>query len=73
MLLRLKVKPNAKEDLVKRLEDGSLYVSVKAPPVDNKANERLIEVLSKFLDIPKSKILIKAGNSSKQKLVEIYD
>ncbi len=71
MILKLKVKPSAKEDAVKKLEDGTLMVSVKAPPVDNKANERLIEILSKFLDIPKSRILIKAGNTSKHKLIEI--
>lgn len=71
MLLKLKVKPNAKEEFIKTLGDGTLMVSVKAPPLDNKANERVIEMLSDFFDVPKSRILIKAGNSSKYKLVEI--
>lgn len=73
MYIKLKVKPNAKKNSIQVLEDGSFYVSLNAPPVDGKANAKLIEVLSNFLNIPKSKIFIKAGKHSKEKLVEIYD
>ena len=73
MLLKVKVKPNSKKTSVEKLEDESLKVNLKAPPVDGKANEELINVLSEFLKVSKSKIHIKAGKSSKEKLVEIYD
>jgi len=73
MILRVKVKPNAKTVSVEQLEDKSLKISIKAPPVGGKANEELINVLSEFLKVSKSKIHIKAGKSSKEKLVEIYD
>jgi uncharacterized protein (TIGR00251 family) len=71
MLLKVKVKPNSKKTSVEKLEDESLKVNLKAPPVDGKANEELVEVLSKFLKIPKSHIMIKAGKTSKDKLIQI--
>ncbi|ACG58063.1 protein of unknown function DUF167 [Hydrogenobaculum sp. Y04AAS1] len=73
MILRVKVKPNAKTVSVEQLEDKSLKISIKSPPVNGKANEELIKVLSEFLKVSKSKINIKAGKSSREKLVEIYD
>ncbi|MBW4640471.1 MAG: DUF167 domain-containing protein [Gloeocapsa sp. UFS-A4-WI-NPMV-4B04] len=44
---------------------------LKSPPVDGKANEELIRILTKKFDLPKSKIRIKSGLSSRQKLIEI--
>jgi Uncharacterized conserved protein len=67
MILRVKVKPNAKTVSVEQLEDKSLKISIKAPPVDGKANEELINVLSEFLKVSKSKIHIKAGKKLKRK------
>ena len=40
-------------------------------PVDNKANEELVELLAERFDVSKSKVRIKSGLSSRQKLVEI--
>ncbi|MEP0784839.1 DUF167 domain-containing protein [Trichocoleus sp. DQ-A3] len=54
-------------------EDGSLTVHLKSPPVDGKANEELIQILSKKFNISKSRIFIKSGLSSRNKLVEIDD
>lgn len=52
-------------------EDGSLTIYLKAPPVDGKANEELINTLAKKYDVPKSNVTIKSGLSARQKLVEI--
>lgn len=70
-ILTVKVKPNAKQQLLRHEEDGSLTVHLKSPPVDGKANQELIQLLSKTFDVPKSCIRIKSGLSSKSKLVEI--
>jgi len=71
MQKRVKVKPNSKQQSVKEETDGSLTIHLKSPPVDGKANEELIKILAKKFDLPKSKIRIKSGLSSRQKLVEI--
>lgn len=71
MQKRVKVKPNSKQQSVKEETDGSFTIHLKSPPVDGKANEELIKILAKKFDVPKSKIRIKSGLSSRQKLIEI--
>ena len=71
MQISVKVKPNSKEQKIIEEVDGSLTIRLISPPVDGKANEELIKVLSKKYHIPKSYIRIKSGISSRQKLVEI--
>ncbi len=71
MIIRVKVKPNAKKDEVKQLESDYFEVRVTAPPEKGKANSRVIELLSKHLKIPKSKIKIKKGEKSREKVFEI--
>ncbi len=48
-----------------------LLVRVKSPPVEGRANREMIEVLSDYFGVPKSRIRIVAGKSSRDKLVEI--
>lgn len=50
-----------------------LKVSVAAPPEDGKSNEELIKFLSKKLKIPKSKIEIIRGETSRLKVVKFLD
>ena len=71
MRKQVKVKPNSKIQKLVEEPDGSLTVHLKSPPVDGKANEELIKLLSKKFDVPKSHITIKSGLSSRQKLIEI--
>jgi hypothetical protein len=59
MQKRVKVKPNAKQQKIEELADGSLNVHLKSPPLDGKANEELIKLLAKDFDVPKSSIRIK--------------
>ena len=67
----IKVKPNSQQQKIIEEADGSLSISLKSPPVDGKANEELIKLLAKKFSIPKSRITIKLGLSSRQKLVII--
>ena len=72
-ILSVKVKPNSKNQEIQTLEDGSLVVHLKSPPVDGKANAELIKLLSEKFDVSKSSIHIKSGLSSKNKLIQIED
>ncbi|MBW4644099.1 MAG: DUF167 domain-containing protein [Goleter apudmare HA4340-LM2] len=71
MQKKVKVKPNAKQQKIEELTDGSLNVHLKSPPVDGKANEELMKLLAEKFNVPKSYIRIKSGLSSRKKLVEI--
>ncbi|MBW4496598.1 MAG: YggU family protein [Oscillatoria princeps RMCB-10] len=70
-LIKVKVKPNSKQQTITEEPDGSLTVQLKSPPVDGKANEELIKLLAQKFDVPKSQIRIKSGLSSKHKVVEV--
>lgn len=65
------VKPNSKVESVTQNEDGSLTVKVRAPPVDGKANERVIELLAEHFGKPKSRIALLHGSTGKKKIFEI--
>jgi uncharacterized protein (TIGR00251 family) len=71
MKKRVKVKPNSKDQSIKEEADGSLTVSLKSPPVEGRANQELIKLLAEKFDVPKSRIKIKSGLSSRQKLIDI--
>ncbi|MGD1874778.1 MAG: DUF167 domain-containing protein [Mastigocoleus sp.] len=71
MQIRVKVKPSSKQQTITEESDGSLTIRLKSPPVGGLANEELIKLLSKRLNVPKSYIQIKSGASSRQKLIEV--
>lgn len=71
MKISLRVKANARKNEVKQLGGNKYLVSVTAPPVEGKANEKVIEVLSKYFGKPKRAITIVRGTTSKEKIVEI--
>ena len=71
MKKQVKVKPNSKNQKIEEAADGSLIINLKSPPVEGKANEELIQILAKKFEVPKSRIRIKFGLSSRNKVVEI--
>jgi len=71
MEIRVRAKVKSKREYVIKLEDGSFEVAVKEPPIENRANERIIELLAEYFDVPKSNVKIKLGKSSKFKVFMI--
>jgi hypothetical protein len=71
MKLNVTVKANAKTNEVIIRSDGGLLVKVTAPPVDGKANKKVIQQLAIFFGKPKSAISIVSGRTGKIKIVEI--
>jgi len=71
MLLQIKVKPNSRKPRIDEAPGGLLTVHLKSPPVDGRANEELIACLAERYGVPKSRVRIKSGHSSRTKLVEI--
>jgi len=71
MRIRVRVKPKAKKEEVKKISEEEYEVKVKEPPEGGRANERLIELLSKYFKVPKSSIRIVSGHTSRNKVVEI--
>ena len=71
MKITVRVKPNARKNEVKQIDAQNFVVSVTAPPVEGKANEKVVEVLSRYFEKPKRCITILRGETGKIKIVEI--
>ena len=62
--------PRAAKDAVKGwTSTGSLKIFVTAPPVDNAANQNLVRLLSKTLDVRRSDVNIASGRHARAKRV----
>lgn len=73
MKLFIRTKPNARENRVQKLDPSHLVVFIKAPPQEGRANEALIETLSKYFDVTKDAIRIVSGQRSKLKIIAIEE
>ncbi|MBI5640492.1 MAG: DUF167 domain-containing protein [Nitrospirae bacterium] len=71
IVIEVKVEPRSSKKGISGVMENVLKVKLTAPPVDNAANEQLIEVISGVTGIRKSDIRIVRGVSSKRKAVEI--
>ena len=71
MKITVQVKPNARKNEVQFREDGTYLVKVAAPPVEGRANQKLIEVLATHFGRPKRSFQILSGSRGKRKIVEI--
>jgi len=67
----VRVNPGSRQEELKCLSDVELHVKIRAKPVDGEANQYLIRFLSEHLSIPKSKITLLRGNTSRIKKVRI--
>jgi uncharacterized protein (TIGR00251 family) len=65
----VRVVPRAKRDEIAGERDGRLLVRVTAPPVDGKANAAVCRLLAKALGVPRTRVSIARGESSRDKLV----
>ncbi|MCX7761188.1 MAG: DUF167 domain-containing protein [Hydrogenothermaceae bacterium] len=71
MKIKVKVKPASSKNEVKKIDENFFEIKTTVIPEKGKANEKVIELLSEFFDVPKSKIKIIRGETSKEKEVEI--
>lgn len=69
--ISVKIIPNAKKEEI--IKEGANYfkVKVRAPAIEGKANEALIEALANYFDISKNSIKIARGEFARNKIVEI--
>lgn len=73
MRLDFYVQPRASRTEVAGQHDGAIKIRLAAPPVDGAANAALVEFVAKRLGLPKSRVRVVTGLSSRRKIVEIDD
>jgi uncharacterized protein len=71
VVLTLHIQPGAKRTEVAGIHGEALKIRLGAPPVDGKANEALIAYLADLLHLPKSRVLLESGLTSRSKRVRV--
>ena len=69
--INVKVKPNAKESKLLNISENFLFISIKAQPVNDKANLELINFLSDYFGIAKREVEIVRGEKARLKRVKL--
>ncbi len=71
VLLSVRVQPRSRQNAIVGVRDKSLHLKVSAPPVDGAANEAVIALLAKALNLPKSTFSVQQGTKSRAKSVKV--
>jgi uncharacterized protein len=68
---QVRVQPRASKDEIAGEMGGALKVRLRAPAVEDRANEALVEFLAQLLKTPRSAVRILSGERSRTKRIEI--
>lgn len=71
MRIYVKVIPRSSQNKIEKLENGEYRVKLIAPPVDGRANQSLVKLLSEYFGVSKSKISIISGKTFSKKMVDV--
>jgi len=69
--LTIKVVPRANKNQIVGIEGDALKIRLKAPPVEGKANDALIQFLAEVLGVARAQIEIVAGHTARRKTVRV--
>jgi uncharacterized protein (TIGR00251 family) len=71
VLLHLHVVPGAKVAAVRGLHGERLKIAIDAPPAEGKANDALLDFLAAVIGMPRRRIHLHKGTSSRDKIVRV--
>lgn len=67
----VKVVPRAKRDEIVGVEGDAVKIRLRAPPVEGRANEALVNLLARTFGVARGDVEILRGETSRHKLVRI--
>ncbi len=67
----VRVQPRASKEEITGEMGGALKVRLRAPAVEDRANEALVEFLAQLLKTPRAAVRILSGERSRTKRIEI--
>src|SRR5260370_38589913 len=72
VVFSVRVQPRASKDEVAGEMEGALKVRLRAPAVEDRANEALVECLAQILKTSRAAVRILSGERSRTKRIEIH-
>ena len=70
MKINIRAITRSSKNRIEPQPDNSLKVWLKTAPVENKANQELIKMLSDYYKVPKTALNIVKGSTGRYKIVE---
>jgi uncharacterized protein YggU (UPF0235/DUF167 family) len=70
--IKVKVHAQSRENKILQKSADSFEVWTKEKAENNKANRSVIEILSHYLNVNSSKLIIRKGHKNPSKIIEIY-
>lgn len=71
LLLHLRVQPRGGSDRFIEPHDDRYKVRITAPPVDGKANAHLLRFLARAFGVPRNRVALLSGETSRNKTFRI--
>jgi uncharacterized protein len=71
MKLQVRVIPNARKTEFGGRREGELVLRLCAPALEGKANKAALEFLAEQFGVPRSRVLLVAGEKSRHKVFEL--
>lgn len=68
--LRVRLQPRARREGIVAVGDDAVRLAVQAPPVEGAANEALTRLLAALVGVPRGRVSVVLGASSRDKVVE---
>ena len=69
--LSVRVHPGARTNAITGTHDGALKISLTTPPTDGRANDALVAFLAEQLRLPRARIALLTGATSRSKILHI--
>ena len=69
--LLVQVVPNAGRTVIAGLHDGALRVRLAAPPIEGRANAKLLQWLARALELPRRAVTLAGGEISRRKRLHV--
>jgi uncharacterized protein len=69
--LSVRVHPGARKNAISGVHAGAIKIALTTPPTDGRANEALIALLAEHLRLPRARITLLTGATSRAKLLRI--
>ncbi len=71
VILDLYIQPKSSRTRIVGLHDGSIKLTITAPPVEGKANTQVTAFFAKLFKIPKSAVNILSGQQGRHKRIGV--
>jgi len=71
MFIKVKVLAGSRKEKIEKLKDDYYHISVKEPAERNLANNRVCQIISELLKVPRNAVKIINGHQSSSKMLSV--